>query len=206
LAAGAIPRPWIRKRGRWDANPAWRTAAPFYSRTIKQVHIHHTAGANGYSRQDVPGIIRGMYWYHTHQLGWSDLGYNFLVDRFGRVWEGRAGGIQRPVRGAHTLGFNRNSFGVAVIGNYDNVRPSYHVVRSLLWLIAWRMHRNHRDPSGTIGMWSDGSDLYPKGVYVRLSKIDGHRDTNQTACPGDLLYQKLPLIRRLTKARVDRFS
>jgi hypothetical protein len=111
------PRPRLFPRGDWGANDDWRNGGPYYTHTIKQVHLHHTATGNGYSRSDVPGIIRGMYRYHTKSLGWSDIGYNFLVDRFGRIWVGRKGGYWKPVRGAHTLGFNHVSTGVAVIGN-----------------------------------------------------------------------------------------
>ncbi|HZJ07953.1 MAG TPA: N-acetylmuramoyl-L-alanine amidase [Nocardioidaceae bacterium] len=206
VAAKGVPRPRIRSRGRWNANPNWRDGSPRYSRTIKQAHVHHTAGSNSYSRGDVAGIIRGMYWYHTKQLGWSDLGYNFLVDRFGRRWVGRAGGMRRAVLGAHTLGFNRRSFGVAVMGNYETVRPSKRAVRSLVRLISWKMDRFGRNPAGRVRMRSSGSDLYPQGTYVRLPKIDGHRNTNQTACPGARLYTKLPGIRRRAQSRVDKFS
>jgi uncharacterized protein with LGFP repeats len=174
-----------------------------YNRTIKQAHIHHTAGTNAYSRSDVPAIIRGDYWYHTQVLGWSDLGYNFVVDKFGRIWEGRAGGIDRPVRGAHTLGFNHESFGVAAIGNIDSTAPPPELVRSLVRLSAWKLDRYDRQPSGYTRVRSEGSDRYPEGTWVRLPVIDGHRDTNQTACPGDALYAKLPEIRRRAQARAD---
>ena len=92
------------------------------------MHLHHTATGNGYSRSDVPGILRGMYRYHTKTLGWFDIGYNFLVDRFGRAWVGRSGGANQLVRGAHTLGFNRSSVGIAVIGNLEDHKPRRDVV------------------------------------------------------------------------------
>lgn len=204
-AASGSPEPWMRKRGHWDANENWRNGGPSYVGKIKQAHVHHTAGSNNYSKADVAGIIRGMYWYHTQQLGWSDLGYNFLVDRFGRLWEGRAGGIRRAVKGAHTLGFNHKSFGVAVIGTYTNVRPSFYVVQSLVYLISWKLDKYHRNAQGNVGMYSQGSDRYPQGRFVRLPIIDGHRDTNYTACPGDRLYQKLRIIRNRAQSRIDRY-
>jgi uncharacterized protein with LGFP repeats len=197
------PQPTIRSRSDWGANESWRNGDPVYNRTIKQAHVHHTAGTNAYSRSDVPAIIRGDYYYHTQVLGWSDLGYNFVVDKFGRIWEGRAGGIDRPVRGAHTLGFNHSSVGVAAIGSFGATTPSPDLVRSLVRLSAWKLDAYDRDPAGRIRVRSEGSDLYPEGTWVRLPVIDGHRDTNQTECPGDALYAKLPEIRRRAQDRAD---
>lgn len=199
------PRPVILSRRQWGADESWRDGGPWYDRTIQQVHIHHTVNANDYSRADVPALIRGMYRYHTHDLGWSDIGYNFLVDRFGRIWQGRAGGNGKPVRGAHTLGFNDTSAGISVIGNFDEGRPGQKVLTAIVHLAAWKLDRYHRDPQGTARVYSHGSDDYPAGRTVRLPVIDGHRDTNQTACPGQHLYDLLPGIRRRAQSRVDRF-
>ena len=114
-----VPRPELRSRKEWGADERLRDGSPRYNRTIQQVHVHHTVNGNKYERADVAGLLRGIYRYHTQNLGWSDIGYNFLVDRFGRTWVGRAGGPGKPVRGAHTLGFNPTSSGVAVIGNFS---------------------------------------------------------------------------------------
>jgi uncharacterized protein with LGFP repeats len=200
---GDAPAPRILSRSAWGADESWRNGDPVYNGRLKQAHIHHTAATNSYSRGDVAEIIRGDYWYHTQQLGWSDLGYNFVVDRFGRIWEGRAGGVSRSVRGAHTLGFNHASFGVAAIGNLDSARPSSELVTALVRLTAWKLDMNDRDPKGYARVESFGSDRYPEGTVVRLPRIDGHRDTNETACPGDYLYSKLPDIRRRAQARAD---
>jgi uncharacterized protein with LGFP repeats len=200
------PEPPLRSRHRWGANEKWRSTGPRYNRTIQQVHIHHTATGNDYRRRDVAGILRGIYRYHTHTLRWSDIGYNFLVDRFGRAWVGRAGGQSRPVRGAHTLGFNNTSTGISVIGNFEEREPSKAVLTTLVHLAAWKLDRYHRRPDGTALVTSHGSDLYPAGERVRLPVVDGHRDTNSTACPGQLLYDLLPKIRSRTAARVARFD
>ena len=197
------PQPTILNRSDWGADESWRSGDPVYDSTIKQAHIHHTAGSNDYTRADVPAIIRGDYWYHTQVLGWSDLGYNFVVDKFGRIWEGRAGGIDRPVHGAHTLGFNTDSVGVAAIGEYSAATPSSDLVRSLVRLTAWKLDAYGRKPAGYTRVRSAGSDRYPAGTWVRLPVIDGHRDTNQTECPGDKLYAKLPDIRQRAQARAD---
>jgi hypothetical protein len=200
------PKPTIRSRERWGADESWRDGGPYVNRTIKQVHLHHTATGNGYAPGEVRGLIRSMYRYHTHTLGWSDIGYNFLVDKYGRIWEGRAGGVGRPIRGAHTLGFNSASTGIAVIGNYDRARPSRTVVRALVQLSAWKLDKYGRHPRTTIKVRSRGSDRYAEGRRVRLPVIDGHRDTNDTACPGERLYAKLPLVRRRTGLWMKRFG
>ncbi|MEZ5096960.1 MAG: N-acetylmuramoyl-L-alanine amidase [Nocardioides sp.] len=111
----------------------------------------------------------------------------------------------RRVRGAHTLGFNNTSVGIAVLGNFER-EPSATVVTRLVKIAAWKLDRNDRDPRGTVRVYSHGSDLYKKGERVRLPVIDGHRDTNSTACPGQLLYDLLPDIRVASGERVDEFS
>ena len=125
--------------------------------------MHHTVNSNNYGRHDVPALIRGIYRYHTRYLGWSDIGYNFLVDRFGRIWIGRAGGASRPVRGAHTLGFNSTSAGVAVIGNFELVRPSDAVLDAVAAVAAWKLQPFGRNPLGTVRVWSQGSDRFRPG-------------------------------------------
>ena len=204
--AGAVPRPRQRGRRKWGAQESWRRGHPHYNHTIKQVHVHHTASGNHYRRGDVPALIRGMYRYHTRYLGWSDIGYNFLVDRFGRIWTGRAGGSGRPVRGAHTLGFNSTSAGVAVIGNFETARPSDDVLDAVAAVAAWKLQPYDRDVMGNVRVYSHGSDRFRAGRKVRLPTIDGHRDTNQTACPGRHLYRHLPGIRRRTDALIRRYS
>ena len=199
-----VPAPRLRKRRAWGADESWRTSDPVYNRVLKQVHVHHTASASSYSREDVPGIIRGFYRYHTQSLGWSDIGYNFLVDRFGRVWVGRAGGAARRVRGAHTLGFNHQSTGVAVIGNYETADLSRKARRGVIDLAAWKLDLAGIDPTSRVRVRSTGSDYYADGERVRLPAIDGHRDTNQTACPGGDVYGKLPGIRRAAARRIAR--
>ncbi|WP_139977842.1 N-acetylmuramoyl-L-alanine amidase [Nocardioides litoris] len=189
-------KPRLRSRASWGAPRAWRTGRPTYNRTVQQVHVHHTVNSNSYGKDDVPGLLRGIYRYHTQSLGWSDIGYNFLVDRFGRTWVGRAGGAKKAVRGAHTLGFNSTSTGVAVIGNFETATPSSRVIGALAKLSAWKLRAHGRKPQGRVRVWSHGSDRYPAGRTVTLPTIDGHRDTSQTACPGRRLYTRLPDVRR----------
>ena len=203
---GAVPPPDLLSRAQWGADKSWRSGRPSYVDTIEQVHVHHTANSNTYDREDVPALIRGMYAYHTQSLGWSDIAYNFLVDRFGRAWVGRAGGPAKPVRGAHTLGFNATSTGIAAIGNFDQATPSRAVIGTFARIAAWKLYPYGRDPEGRTVVISEGSDKFRPGRRVTLPVIDGHRDTNDTACPGQHLYDELPEIRRRTQARVDRFT
>jgi hypothetical protein len=200
------PMPRLRQRSAWGANESLRGSDPVYLNGIKQAHVHHTAGSSSYTRAEVPGIIRSMYWYHTQKLGWSDIGYNFLVDRFGRIWVGRAGGFRKRVKGAHTLGFNHSSFGVASIGNHEESGTHRRVRHALVRLIAWKLDKEGRSPLGYVRITSKGSDRYPTRTRVRLPVVTGHRDTNMTACPGASLYMALPKIRRGAQRRVDMFN
>lgn len=193
-------RPKIRSRAAWGAREAWREPGPGVNRRLRQVHVHHTATGNDYTKADVPGIINAVYAHHTKTLGWSDIGYNFLVDRFGRAWLGRKGSQQRLVQGAHTMGFNHASVGIAVIGNFEEVVPRRRVLRKVAMLAAWRLDRatprGRVRARGKVRVTSHGSDRYPAGAGVRLPVIDGHRDTNSTECPGTYLYAGLPTIRK----------
>jgi uncharacterized protein with LGFP repeats len=197
------PRPDLRSRRDWGADNDLRNGRPAYLDRLKQVHVHHTATGNSYSRSDVPGIIRGIYRYHTQSLGWFDIGYNFLVDRFGRSWVGRSGGPARLVRGAHTLGFNHDSVGIAMIGTLTSRKPWRPAVTALVRLAAWKLDKRDRKATGRVTTTSTGSDRYRDGRRVRLPAVDGHRDTNDTACPGGRLYDRLPAIRRRTQHRID---
>ena len=163
--------------------------------------MHHTATCNGYAQADVPAMIRSMYKYHTHSLGWSDIAYNFLVDNYGTIWEGRYGGVDQPVRGAHTLGFNNSSTGFSMIGNYETAQPSSAMLGSLAQLAAWKLAMYGRDPQGWTQVTSEGSDKFPSGKVVTLPVIDGHRDTNDTACPGGNVYAQLGNLRAASRGR-----
>jgi hypothetical protein len=202
---GAVPMPGLLYRKAWSPNPRLRNGGPEYNRRIRQVHVHHTVNSNDYARGDVPGMIRAMYRYHTRSLGWSDIGYNFLVDRFGRLWEGRAGGPRRAVRGAHTLGFNHASVGVAAIGNLESGAVGKPMIRAIVRLAAWKLDLYDGHPRRTVWIRSSGSDRFGAGALVELPTIDGHRDTNETACPGGHLYAALPMVRRRTARRMRKF-
>ena len=162
--------------------------------------MHHTASGNNYSCSQAPSLIRGIYRYHVVSMGWRDIGYNFVIDKCGKIYEGRAGGVAKPVMGAHTLGFNSDSMGIAVIGSYGSTKPSSSAVKAIARLTAWKLGLHGMNPKGKTYLKSGGGNLYRKGKKVRLNVISGHRDGFATECPGGKLYGKLGSVRK-TAAR-----
>jgi len=191
--AGSPP---IISRSSWGANESIRRTGPVYADTVHFALVHHTAGSNSYGPGDSAAIVRGIELYHVLGNGWHDIGYNFLVDRYGQVFEGRYGGIDRPVMGAHAQGFNWGSVGVAVIGNYEGASLPAAARASLVKLLAWRLDLAHVDPLSTVTRISNGNPRYRAGTAVRLRAISGHRDSGPTSCPGDGIYAQLPGIAR----------
>ena len=190
--AGAPP---IITRADWHADEAIRRAPPYYADGTHLAIVHHTAGSNSYSKAQSASIVRSIELYHVQGNGWNDIGYNFLVDKYGQVFEGRYGGIARPVVGAHAQGFNSGSVGVAVIGDYGSTSISPAARAALVSLIAWRLDLAHVDPLSRVGRVSAGNPRYPAGTVVTLNAISGHRDVYPTSCPGASLYAQLPAIR-----------
>ncbi|MEW2510674.1 peptidoglycan recognition protein [Streptomyces sp. NPDC046870] len=185
------PRPRIVTRRGWGADESLRERGFVYTKKIKAAFVHHTATGNAYTCAQAPSVIRGIYRYHVKSMGWRDIGYNFLVDKCGTLYEGRAGGVAKAVLGAHTLGFNTNSMGIAVIGTYGAAKPSSAAVTAVARLTAWKLGLYGADPNGRTYLTSGGGNLYPKGKNVRLHVISGHRDGFATECPGKRLYAKL---------------
>ncbi|MGP4010385.1 peptidoglycan recognition protein family protein [Streptomyces sp. 4N124] len=185
------PRPRIVTRRGWGANEKLREKKIGYTKKVKVAFVHHTGTGNKYWCKQAPSVIRGIYRYHVKSMGWRDVGYNFLVDRCGNIYEGRAGGVAKPVLGAHTLGFNTNSMGIAVLGTFDSKKPSGAAVKAISRLTAWKLGLHGVNPRGKTYLKSGGGNLYRKGKKVRLNVISGHRDGFDTACPGRQLYRKL---------------
>ncbi len=184
------PKPKIFSRAQWGADESMRDAPSLHYYEVHAGFVHHTVNANDYTRAQVPSIIRGIYAYHTRSQGWSDIGYNFLVDKFGRVWEGRYGGVNRPVVGAHTLGYNDNAFAASAIGNFETARPSRAMIRAYGRLFAWKLSLH--------GVNAADGRQYVTSDYFKA--INGHRDAGATACPGINLYNRIPRIRELATA------
>jgi hypothetical protein len=188
-------QPTIITRAQWGADESWRTCCVRYAPSVEMAFIHHTAGTNSYSCSDSAAIVRSIYRFHTKTRGWSDIGYNFLIDRCGNTFEGRYGGITSTRIGAHVLGFNTGTTGISLMGNFQDAKPTTSMVTALKRLLAWKLDVHHVPADGTVVMVSGGNPKYPAGKRVNFHRISGHRDGQQTACPGTYVYQLLPSIR-----------
>ncbi|MFD6434458.1 peptidoglycan recognition protein [Streptomyces venezuelae] len=185
------PRPRIITRKGWGADEKLREKNFGYTKTVKAAFVHHSATGNYYRCSQSAAVIRSIYRFHVKSSGWRDFGYNFAVDKCGNIYEGRAGGVAKPVLGAHTLGFNTNSMGIAVLGTYSYSTPPKAAVNAVARLTAWKLGLYGANPRGTTYLKSGGGNLYKKGKNVRLRVISGHRDGFATECPGSRLYKKL---------------
>jgi hypothetical protein len=183
--------PAIVLRRSWGANERIRRDDPRFAPTLQTAIVHHTAGAAGSSPAQSAAIVRAIQTYHVRGNGWDDIGYNFLVDRFGQVFEGRYGGIERNVIGAHAQGFNTGSVGIAVLGSYGGSGPPASARDALARLIAWRLDVAHVDPVSRVSVISSGNPRFPAGLPTWMRAVSGHRDTGFTSCPGAGLYGQL---------------
>ncbi|MCY4086802.1 MAG: N-acetylmuramoyl-L-alanine amidase [Actinomycetia bacterium] len=187
----ATGAPAIIARSGWVANEELVRAEPLVAERLRLAMLHHTAGGVPVTPQESAAIIRGIQVYHVEANGWDDIGYNFLVDPFGQVFEGRAGGIERNVVGAHAQGFNTGSVGIAVLGYYQQQGITPEARAALINLLAWRLDVAHVDPQTLPSVLSRGSARYPSHVPVIMRAVSGHRDIDLTTCPGDHLYAEL---------------
>lgn len=189
--------PTILRRAAWGANEQQMDWRPQYAPFVKAVALHHTATGNEYSPEDVPKILRSIYQYQTVSRGWGDIGYNVLVDRFGRLWEGRSGGLSRPVVGAQAGGFNTGTAGIAMIGDFRTVNVPQVVQEATAQYAAWKLSLHQAiDPHGTVSLTGGGStSRYPAGTTVTVPRVFPHQQTNPTECPGAKGLAALPWIR-----------
>ncbi|GAA4590671.1 hypothetical protein BJY16_000019 [Actinoplanes octamycinicus] len=194
------PVPKLMTRAAWGANEKIVKEAPSYTGPVEVFFVHHTATGNGYSCRTSTSVVRGIEAYQVKSKGWNDIGYNFLVDKCGTVFEGRRGGVTRNVLGAHTLGFNTNASAVAVIGDYRAATLSSAARLSVAQLAAYKLGAHGNAPAGRVVVTSGGGPKYKVGRRVTLNRISGHRDAGLTECPGNALYAQLPAIRRLAGA------
>ncbi len=194
-AAAAPGRPDIISRRQWGANESIRKCCPTSAPSVDFAVVHHTATDNDYKPEEASDVVRAIYEYHVKVNGWHDIGYNFLIDRFGRVYEGRAGGIREPIIGAHSEGFNTRSTGVSVMGSFQSAPLPGVALASLKKLIAWKLDIHHVDPRGSTKVISAGSKLHPPGRTVAVKAVAAHRELQDTACPGNRIMETLPRVR-----------
>jgi len=196
-AMAMTSQPAIISRARWGADERLRRGAPRYASTVLAAFVHHTAQSNHYTKRESAALVRADYLYHVRGRGWNDIGYNFLVDRYGQVFEGRAGGVDRPVIGACTAGFNSSTSCVALLGTFSSAKPPAAAMTALRRLLAWKLDLTHVDPAYSTVLTSagGGTSRFRSGTRVRLRTISGHRDTSYTACPGAAMYGQITRLR-----------
>ena len=195
----------VTTRAEWGANASYMSWDPEYARA-GHVVVHHTAGTNSYSAGQSASIVRGIYYYHAVVLDWGDIGYNFLVDKFGTVFEGRSGSVAAPAGrmsiGAHARGVNTGTMGISMMGDYSTVSPSDAQLSSVGKMAGWFLKRaGISDATGWAGLHVWTTERYQAGSTISMPRILGHRDVGYTTCPGNVGYSKLGAIRAIAKAQ-----
>ncbi len=207
VAGASAAQPTIQPRSSWTSS-GWAmsnsgcASGPIRSSGgIRFAVLHHTVNANTYAASDVPAMLASIRAYHTGTNGWCDIAYNFVVDRFGRVWEARSGGVADAVVGGHAQGFNTGSVGIAFLGQHEPgaspaaAQPTSAARESAARLIAWKLGIYHLDPQGQVTVTSGGSNRWPSGSQVTIGRVTGHRALGYTSCPGTFLHDQLASIR-----------
>ncbi|MDM7854017.1 N-acetylmuramoyl-L-alanine amidase [Cellulomonas alba] len=206
-ATGDVLRPRIVTRAQWGADESLGSPWPDVSSRLSAMYLHHTAGSNTYTKAQAAAQVRAIFAFHVKGRGWPDIGYQFLVDRFGTIYQGRRDAIADLPIGAQAGGYNTDTIGVSAIGNFQTAKPSSAMVASIERVFAWEAYAHKLDVRGRTTLitgTSTGSDTRAKaGAKVTVPVLLGHRDTNGTACPGTNLYAKLPTIRVVVAAKVD---
>ena len=185
--------PALTLRSAWGASEQIRRGSPSYAPELRFSVVHHTAASNSYTRAQSAAIVRAIQLYHVRGNGWNDIGYNFLVDKYGQVLDGRFGGAERNVVGAHAEGFNTGSVGVALLGTYASAQPSTAALTAIANLLAWRLDVGHVDLLARLSWISGGNARFPLARRFR-SLPSPVIDTGPTTCPGNALYRQLPTI------------
>src|SRR4051794_7247122 len=188
--------PAMVMRDGWGAERVAPRTPPSYGQ-VQAAFVHHTAGEIDYAPEDSRGIVLGIARYHRDSNGWNDIGYNFLVDRYGTIFEGRAGGIEAAVVGAQAQGYNSNSTGIACLGTFTSIPLDAPAMESLARLIGWKLSYHAVPVNGEVTLISGGGETnrYSNGTPVVFQRVNGHRDADETTCPGDALYAQLPDLR-----------
>ena len=190
-------------RSEWGASACPPRQRPDYG-TVKAVVVHHTVSLNDYTPDEAPAIVLAICRYHRNSNGWNDIGYNALVDKYGVLYEGRAGGLDQPVVGAHAQGFNTQTAGIASIGDHTQVEAPPEELSAIARYARWRLQVAGQPLTGTVTLTSGGGSesRYAAGVRVREDRVLGHRDVGRTACPGGLLFGQLDDLRNMVATGV----
>ncbi|MCE1172994.1 MAG: N-acetylmuramoyl-L-alanine amidase [Propionibacteriales bacterium] len=191
----AVPRPTILPRSVWAGQRCPVMGQLAAEDDVRFLLVHHTEGRNDYRRDEVASMLRGWYSYHTGPAKkWPDIAYNFLIDRYGRIWEGRHGSLNSAVRGSATGGSQGFDQKICFMGTFNKIVPTPAAMRAGVTLIAWLAAREriNLDAGTSVSFVSRGSNRWPRGTVVTTDPVAGHRDMSQTSCPGDKLY---PLVR-----------
>ncbi len=199
LAASAMAAaPSVITRAQWGA--AWPTCTMDTAPLVGAV-LHHTAGSNSYSSTaEAMQQIRNDQRYHMQSRGWCDLGYNFVVDKWGNIYEGRSGSLTSSVIGVHAGGFNTGTVGISMLGTYSSTTPSSAVTRSVAQIVGWKLQPYGIDPTGSMVYYTrSGENSRYQNQWVSLPRVFGHRDVAYTACPGDRGQATLPTVRQLAR-------
>ena len=196
----STPFPYVPRED-WGASSCVPRGAPSYG-SVKAVQVHHTVSLNDYTPEEAPQIVLAICRYHRNSNGWNDIGYNALVDKYGTIYEGRAGGLDQAVIGAHAQGFNSQTPGIANIGDYSSVGASQEALAATANYIRWKLSVHGEPLSGPVTLTSAGGSAsrYPAGSQATLERVSGHRDTGKTSCPGDSLYDQLDEIRAMVES------
>jgi hypothetical protein len=203
VARAASSQPAIIPRAHWggDSECTPRDAPTMGS--VQMAFVHHTVSANEYGPGDSAAMVLGICRFHRNSNGWDDIGYNFLVDKYGQVFEGRAGGVDQPVVGAQAQGWNAQSTSVSNLGTYQDVPQTAQALDAMSRLLAWKLPLHGAPVTGQVTLESAGgaSNRFPSGTQHTYERISGHRDGNETACPGNQLYAQLPHLRSLADGK-----
>ena len=201
--AAQDPQPDVVSRAEWGAGGCPPREPADYG-TVKAVHVHHTVSLNDYAPAEAPAMVLAICRYHRNSNGWDDIGYNALVDKYGVLYEGRAGGLDQPVIGAQAQGFNSETAGIASIADHTSVGATPQTLDALARYIRWKLQVHLQPLSGPVTVRSSGGSAskYGPGAQVTLERVIGHRDTGRTACPGQLLYDQLDELRAMVGSGV----
>jgi hypothetical protein len=197
-ASGPVPKPAIISRSQWGADESIVQCPTVYSPSVKAVIVHHEAGSNSYSCAQSAAMVRSIQAYHVKTQGWGDIGYNFVVDKCGQIFEGSKGGVGLPVKARHTLGFNPETVGVSLLGNMETAKPTKAALAAITRIAGWKLGLYGEDPNSTATLTAEfDNGRYTAGQSAVVPRITSHQDLMATACPGANLHDRLTDLRAL---------